>query len=265
MQRKMENSEKLEQKKVLVTGASSGIGAGIAKKFACNNAFVYVHFHHNEPGARATLSKVKEAGSDGIVIQADLTDTEGIDHLLRQIGQVDILVNNAGVVPKGPILTTAVETWDTAMALNTRAPYFLSRGIAERMIQAGTGGSILNICSIHAALSVENFSVYAVSKTALEALTRIQALEWAEHGIRVNAISPGVVPVERSREYLEADRDKWLPHIPLQRYGRVQDIADLAVFLAGSASSWTTGQVFTCDGGMSVRADFPRRSPVDFR
>jgi glucose 1-dehydrogenase len=250
-------------KRVLVTGASGGIGAAIARAFGHNGARVVVHYRTRQAGAEQSADVIRTAGGEAVMIQADLRSESAIERLVAESestwGGIDILINNAGVVLKAEIADTAAAWWDDTMNINLRAPYLLARRVALGMIDRGSGGSIINNTSIHGHRSVEHFAAYAASKAALDAVTRVMALEWAEDSIRVNAVAPGVVPVERSRDLLEATADLWLPHIPLNRYGTVDDIANLTLFLCSNQASWISGQIYTADGGMTSRLDMPHR------
>lgn len=256
-------SNGLAGKKALVTGASGGIGAGIAKAFGAGGARVAVHYRTRKSGAEATLAAISNQGGEAFTCYADLRSESAIERLLGEVyqrwGGLDILVNNAGIVLKSSILDTDASYWDDLLNINLRAPYLLSWAVAKRMADAGNGGCILHNTSIHAKNSTQYFSAYAASKAALEMLAKVQALEWAEYGIRVNCVAPGVVPVERTQEMLEKAKDAWLPHIPLSRYGTVDEIADLSVYLCGERAGWITGQSFAADGGMLSRIDMPRR------
>lgn len=256
--------EDLQRKRVLVTGSSSGIGAGIARAFGAQGARVAVHYQGNEAGARATAEAI---GPETLTLQADLSrETEAesmMTRIIEQWGGVDILINNAGIVHKASILDTDSADWDKTLNINLRSPYLLSRAAARLWIDAREPGCILHNTSIHGKQSVEFFSAYAASKAALNALTAVQALEWAEHGIRVNAVAPGVTPVERTEEVLDSTKEMWLPYIPLGEYGTPEDIANLALFLCSDAARWITGQVMVCDGGTLARIHFPRRNKAD--
>lgn len=256
--------EDLQNKRVLVTGSSSGIGAGIARAFGALGARVAVHYHGNEAGAKATAEAIEP---ETLILQADLSDEAEAEALVTQLnenwGGLDILINNAGIVHKASILDTDAADWDKTLNINLRSPYLLSRSVAKLWIDAGERGCILHNTSIHGNQSVEFFSAYAASKAALNSLTAVQALEWAEHGIRVNAIAPGVTPVERTEKALDSTKDMWLPYIPLGEYGTPDDIANLAVFLCSEAARWITGQVMVCDGGTLARINFPRRKKAD--
>lgn len=251
--------------RILVTGASGGIGAGIARAFGEQGAHVAVHYHTREAGAHATRDHILAAGGNATCLHADLRDPDALDRCFHQalhaLGGLDILINNAGVVLKASILDTTAAHWDDTLAINLRAPYLLSRLAAAHWLDhpdAPAPGVILHNTSIHGSMSAENFSAYATSKAALETLTRVQALEWAPT-IRVNALAPGVVPVERQAHILEQTKDRWLPYIPAGRYGTVREMAALALFLCGPDAAWITGQTFVADGGTLARMNLPIR------
>ena len=252
----------LKEKRVLVTGASSGIGAGIARAFGTSGAEVLIQYRSNPSGAAQIVSQINEAGGVGTSFQADLRSEEALDALFDHIdmtwGGIDILINNAGIVHKGSALDTTSDYWDNTMNINLRAPYLLSRHAARRMIAAETGGNIVNITSIAGTRSGEYASAYATSKAALDMLTSVLALEWAPHAIRVNAVGPGVVPVERQQERLQAAAEQWLPHLPLGRFGTPEDVAATVLFLCSDGASWITGQTIICDGGALIQGSGPK-------
>ncbi len=254
----------LKRKRVLVTGASGGLGAGIAKAFGRHGCKVIVHYRTRQEGAKGTVSAIDGAGGEAIMLRADLRNEKAIESLVSRAVErwdgLDILVNNAGIVLKASVLDADAALWDDSLNINLRAPYLLSRLVAKQMIDAGNGGCILNNSSIHAKVSAQYFGVYAATKAGLEAFSRVMALEWAHHDIRVNCIAPGVVPVERTRETLEITKDDWMPYLPAARFGLPEDIAELAVFLCSETASWITGQSFTVDGGLTARMHVPRRA-----
>ncbi len=250
----------LNGKVVLITGASGGIGAGMARAFGREGAKVAVHYRTRKQGAEQVVEAIRSAGGEAELFYADLRNESEINGLVEavvaQFSRIDCLINNAGVVLKAYAEDTDAAHWDDTLNVNLRAPHLLSRAALPHIPE---GGCVIHNSSIHAKNTVQNFAAYAASKAGLEALAKAQALEWAEKGIRVNCIAPGVVPVERTQEVLEAAKGDWLPHIPQQRYGTVEDIAEMTLYLASEQAGWITGQSFVVDGGMACRMDMPRR------
>ena len=253
----------LQSKRVLITGASGGLGAAMAKAFGTCGARVVVHYRSRAAGAEATRQAVLAAGGEARVLQADLRSEARLQQLAEQAlacwGGLDILINNAGVVLKSSVLDAGATHWDDSFAINARAPYLLSRLVAGHWIESGQPGCILHNSSIHAVNSTQWFAIYAATKAAIEAMGKVMALEWARHGIRVNSIAPGVVPVERTAEALGQAEHLWQPHLPLGRFGTPEDVARMALFLCSEAANWITGQSFPVDGGMLARIDMPPR------
>lgn len=250
----------LHGKVVLITGASGGLGAGMAKAFGREGAKVAIHYHTRAAGAEQVLETIQAAGGEAAIFHADLRVESEINALVEavvaQFGRIDCLINNAGVVLKAYAEDTDAAHWDDLLSVNLRAPHLLSRVALPHIPE---GGCVIHNSSIHAKNTVQNFAAYAASKAGLEALAKAQALEWAERGVRVNCIAPGVVPVERTHQALEAAKEAWLPHIPQQRYGLPEDIAEMTLYLASAQASWITGQSFVVDGGMAARMDMPKR------
>jgi len=222
-----------------------------------------VHYRSRGQGAQNTYQTILNEHGQAHLLHADLRSEQAIKKLISKtvdlLGGLEILVNNAGIILKASIGDTTADHWDDTLNTNLRAPYLLSRLVAKHMIHTKSPGVILHNTSIHANLSCPSFSAYAASKAGLEALAKVQAMEWAEHQIRVNCFAPGVIPVERTAKQLQASKHNWLPHIPLNRFGHVDDIANLCLFLASEQANWITGQSFVADGGTSARIDLPRR------
>lgn len=262
-------------KTALVTGSSGGIGKAIAKKFAEAGADVIVHYNTRRNGAISTYTEINEqnpgTGKCLGIIQADFCHPKQIDEMfqcitneiLKDDKRLDILVNNAGVVTKLAVEDDDnLSSWHETMAVNLNAPLQLMKLSHAHMKATSTAkqkGVIINNTSIHGSRSVEYMTAYAASKAALDSLTRGLACEYAAEGIRVNAIAPGVVPVERTEQIFakQSNVDMWTPHLPLGRLGTVQDIADATLQLA--TNEWMSGTVLTVDGGMMSRANMPIR------
>jgi len=241
----------LEGKIALVTGASSGIGAAIAKGMARAGAHVAISFHTNERGAERTAEAIQSIGRKALVVRADVGNAESVGKMFHVIqkafGRLDILVNNAGITLKKPFCSSTEQDWDLVHRTNLKSVFLCSRRALSLMDKAG---AILNVSSVHAVSTTFNFSVYAASKGGLEALTRSMAIELGNRQIRVNAIRPGLINVER--DAVLPDHPDYCPicdRIPLGRLGEPRDVVPLAVLLCSDEAAYVSGQVITIDGG----------------
>lgn len=241
----------------LVTGASRGIGQHVALTLAHAGAHI-VASGRDETALAETATAIAELGREVIVIPAELADAEAVlrlgEEAVTRTGGIDILVNNAGLSHVEPALATTVEHWDHTMAVNLRAPMFLSQAVAPAMIARG-GGSIVNIASAAAHGGIRDHAAYCASKGGLILLTQTLALEWAEHGIRVNAVSPTVIltPMGERVWGEPAKRDPMLAKIPLGRFGRPVDVSGAVLYLASDASALVTGATIVVDGGYGAQ------------
>lgn len=251
-------------KVALVTGASRGIGRAASYELARAGYFVIVHYKANHGAAEETLAGIRERGSDGFAISADLDKLEGIGQLfdavdkgLAQRGkpvQIDLLVNNAGVADGGTLADTTPELFDRQFTLNVKAVFFTTQRAIERM---ANGGRIVNLSSVLSSRVFEaggNFnalSAYSASKGAIDTLTRHWAVELGPRGILVNAVAPGPVDTDMNASWLRTDEGQAVATAisPLGRVGTADDIANVIAFLASPASQWTTGQVIDASGG----------------
>jgi glucose 1-dehydrogenase len=268
----------LQGKRVVVTGSSGGIGKGIALLCAAQGAHVVVHYHTRAQGAAQTADAISHdtSGTVAGVFGCDFRDPAAIQKLFADDLDgiwpegFDVLVNNAGIVTKMALEDDndhTLSAWHETLQVNLHAPRLLSHLALPRMRKRtnSDGGVILNVSSIHGEKSNEYMGAYAVSKSALDALTRAMALEYAVYNIRVNAIAPGVVPVERTAAAF-ADQtvaDPWLERIPLHRLGTVEQVA--AACLPLITNEWLTGVIWQIDGGMMARSNMPERprpSPI---
>ena len=237
-------------KTALITGASSGIGAEIARVFTDAGAHVIA----SGQSQNRLKALAEETGCKAIT--ADIATTEGCDSLLARAlalsPKIDILVNSAGVALVGPVLEFAVDDWDRTMAINLRAPFLLAKGLSTQMINA-KAGKIINISSQTGVIALANHAAYAASKGGLNALTKSLMTELAPHNIQVNAICPTVVMTEMGRE-IWSPPEKSGPMIastPLGRFGEPIEIADMALYLASPASDLVNGALMMIEGGYS--------------
>ncbi|WP_319379875.1 SDR family oxidoreductase [Thiomicrorhabdus sp.] len=256
----------LKNKRVLITGASSGIGAGMARVLAGKGCRLVLHYNRNESGIEKTLTAVEKLGAEAVALQCDFRDAEGLGAFFEQAWQkfagLDALVNNAGIVSKVTALNDVKgRQFSETIAVNLLAPYRLSSAFAEACISAGHGGAIVNNSSIHGQATCEWFSAYAASKAGLDAMTKVQAAEWGQHGIRVNVLAPGVVPVERTEAILSqpAMEKKWCNRMPLGRYGTTEEMGEATAYLLSDEAAWMTGSILTLDGGLIARGNYPVR------
>ena len=252
----------IEGKVGLVTGASSGIGAGIAKVLAREGADVAVHYNRNEAGAKATAEAIEQMGRRAVVLQADICIAEDIERLFKRIietfGCIDILVNNAGITTRMDFLETDESFFNAMIGTDLKGTFLCSRRAAEIMKRQG-GGRIINVSSVHDILTSHEFSLYAAAKGGVSRLTAGMAVDLADYGITVNAVSPGWVPVESEGEYPQELYDAFCAHTPLGRPGTPEDVGELVAFLASERSGWLTGQVIHIDGGASCIINMPSR------
>ena len=256
----------LKDKRVLITGASSGIGAGMAKTLAREGCRLVLHYNRNETGVKQTFEAVTQLGAEATLLQCDFRHLASLESFFQQAWSafdgLDGLVNNAGIVTKSLSLKDrAGEKFADTLTVNLQAPYQLSTLFAEACIQAEQPGAIVNNSSIHGQSTCEWFSAYAASKAGLDAVTKVQATEWGPHGIRVNVLAPGVVPVERTDAILNQPEmeKKWCERMPAGRYGTVEEMGEATAYLLSDATRWMSGSILTLDGGLIARGNYPVR------
>lgn len=246
--------------KVIVTGAARGIGAAIARRFAAEGASLGLLDLDGE-ALGGIVEELRAGGAEVVEASADIGDPAALGgalvSLCGALGGVNVLVNNAGInVFRDPLAMTD-EDWRRCMAVNLEGAWNCIRLVLPAMLKAG-GGSIVNIASTHAFAIIRGTFPYPVAKHALVGLTRSLAVEYAEQGVRINAIAPGYIETDKVRDWLEsapdpaAERRRIERLIPLGRIGRPEQVAWAAVYLASDESAFTTGSILTMDGGRSV-------------
>jgi glucose 1-dehydrogenase len=247
---------RLNGKVAIVTGASQGIGQGIAKRLGCDGARVIVDYVGTPEGAEETERAIEQCGSVGQIVQGDVTRDEDICKLVdtawEKFGSADILVNNAGMEKKSMFWDTPEEEYDKIMAVNLRGPFFLTQAFVRRLRDAKKPGRVINISSVHEDMAFPGFSTYCCSKGGLRMLMRNLAVELGPLGITVNNVAPGAVATPINKALLE-DKPKLnalLANIPVGRLGTPDDVAGLVAFLASDEASYINGSTFVIDGGL---------------
>lgn len=246
----------LKGKVAIVTGASSGIGQGIAKRLGCEGAKVIVDYIGSPEGAEETERAIRETGGEGEIVRADVTKMDDVkclvDSAWNKYGAADILINNAGMERKSAFWDTPEEDYDTVMAVNLRGPFFLTQAFVRRLRDAKRPGRIVNISSVHEDMVFPGFATYCCSKGGLRMLMRNLSVELGPLGITVNNVAPGAISTPINKTLLQ-DKPKLsalLANIPLGRMGNVDDVAGVVAFLVSDDASYITGSTYVVDGGL---------------
>ena len=257
--------ERLKGKNVLITGASSGIGQAVAIRFAKEGANVAINYFRGADGAEETRKQAEAARvSDGkqVTLQADVSDEAQVktmfEKFIEEFGSIDVLVNNAGI--QKPCASHEMEAadFDRVLGVNLRGPFLCSREALRHFLKQGRGGVILNNSSVHEIIPKPKYLSYSISKGGMENLTRTLALEYADRGIRVNAVAPGaiVTPINMAWINDDAARGEVESHIPMGRAGAAEEIATVFAFLASSEATYITGQTIFACGGLTLFPEF---------
>lgn len=244
----------LSGKVALVTGAGSGIGAGIARRLAEAGARVMVHYLHSAAGAQSVAAQIQSGGGVAATVAADLTDTPSVERVVaatvETLGGLDILINNAGIYPLASVLEMSSTEWDLVVDANLKSVFLCTQAAARRMIASGTGGAIVNLSSIEAENPAPSHSHYNAAKAGVLMFTRAAAGELGRYGIRVNAVAPGLIWKEGLDQSWPEGVARFQATAPLGRLGQPDDVADACLFLASPAARWITGASLTVDGGV---------------
>jgi len=243
-------------KVAVITGSGRGIGCAIALAFACEGADVVVNACRSVAEMNELVTEIETLGRRALGIVADVSKWPNAQKLIKggmdRFGKVDILINNAGVARPAMCYKMTEEEWDIVINVNLKGTFNCVRAVAPHMIDRKTG-KIINISSIAGRDGMIGNINYSSSKAGIDGMTRTAAKELGRHGITVNTVAPGFIKTHMT-EWLEEPkfRDKYLPRVPLGRFGKPEDVASLVLFLASDESSYITGQVIAIDGGMTM-------------
>jgi len=246
----------LKSKVAIVTGAATGIGNAIANAFAKEGAAVVIDYVGHPELADASVQSIQKAGGKALAVAADISNPEQVDSLIQKtvatFGRLDILVNNAGIEFKHPFVEFPFDLWQKVIAVDLTGPFLCAKAAANEMIRQSGGGRIINISSVHEDLPMPTNAPYCAAKGGLRMLMRTIAVELAPHKITVNNIAPGAIytPIDKDVQSDPKLEAQLMAEIPLGRWGKPEEVAALAVFLASEAAAYCTGGTFFVDGGM---------------
>ena len=247
----------LDGKVALVTGASRGIGRAIAVAYAAAGADVAL-LARDEQLLSEVAGEVEKQGRRALVLPCDVTDVESVrssvGRLATELGRLDVVVNNAGGTSfMAPFTDLRFSGWEKTMRLNVDSAVHVCQAAAPHLL-AQRSGSIVNVASVAALTATPTLAAYGASKAALVSLTRTLAAEWAHANVRVNALCPGWIATDLNKGIWadETVAKQWVSTVPMQRWGKVEEMAGPAVFLASDAASFVTGQVLVADGGLTI-------------
>jgi glucose 1-dehydrogenase len=249
---------RLQDKVALVTGASSGIGKAIATRFAAEGAHVVVNYR---PGGQAATevaqSLATSFGPTSIAVPADVSQREDVERMMQQIlaefGRIDIAVNNAGIEIKKPFLEVTDEEWNKVIAVNLFGSYVVSQVAARQMVKQGEGGKLIFISSVHEDIPFPEYTAYCASKGGVRMMMRNLAMELAPYKINVNNIAPGAIATPINQAVLDDPTaiKNAVSEIPWGRFGKPEEVAAVAVFLASDEAEYVTGSTYYVDGGLT--------------
>lgn len=258
----------LEGKNVLVTGASTGIGKATVKRFGKEGSNVAINYRSSQEKAEETNAELEEicnritaSGCKSFIIQGDISKENDVKNLFGEIieewGKLDLLINNAGIQLESPSHEMSVEDFDKVINTNLRGAFLCSREAINHFLSRPGGGIILNNSSVHEVIPKPGFISYSLSKGGMENLTKSLALEYAEKGIRVNAVGPGAIltPINPWRDDPEK-KQQVESRIPMKRAGNPEEVASVLAFLASDDASYITGQTIFVDGGLTLYPSF---------
>lgn len=248
----------LRDKRAIITGGGRGIGRAITLALARNGADVAIVYRQGAEQADATATEARAFGVRAVTIQADTSDGPSVramvERVVADLGGVEILVNNAGVLSRVPFLEMPEDEWRRVVGTNLDGCFLVGQAVARQMVAAGTRGAIVNITSVNQTIMAPNLAHYVVSKAGAWALTKQMAFELAPHGIRVNAVAPGLTETDINRRDLAdpAFREMRLGRIPLHALADPDDHANAVLYLVSDAAKYVTGECISPDGGATL-------------
>lgn len=249
---------RLQDKVALITGASSGIGKAIAKRFAAEGAHVVVNYR---PGGdmddEAAQAEAASFEPSSIAVAADVSKRQDVEsmmeEIIRQFGRLDIAINNAGIEIKKPFLEVTDEEWNKVIAVNLYGSYLVSQVAVRQMVKQGQGGKLIFISSVHEDIPFPEYTAYCASKGGVRMMMRNLAMELAQYKINVNNIAPGAIATPINQAVLDdpTAMKNAVSEIPWGRFGRPEEVASVAVFLASDEAEYVTGSTYYIDGGLT--------------
>lgn len=248
-----------DKRVAIVTGASRGIGEAIARRLATDGCHVIAVARRAEK-LEAVVGSISAAGGSAEAISCDMADPAAVQAMVEQVaerhGRIDVLVNNAGITIRRAAVEVTPEDWEAIHGINLKGAYFLSQHMGRHLVAVRRPGCIVNIASTHGLVGYPQRSVYGIAKAGLIHMTRTLAVEWAQYGIRVNAIAPGTVNTPSRESHFATDpqaREAIVSRVPLRRFATMEEVGAAVCYLVRPESAYVTGHTLLLDGGLTAQ------------